>query len=81
MPGLFFIGGSMSKREKFVNYSNSALRIAINEWIKKDLHRQIFEYWLVDGMTYEQIAEKVDRSDKQVQRIIYKYELWLLSHL
>lgn len=71
----------MKRREKFDDYPASQIEIAINEWIRKDRYKDVFRLWLLHGMTYEEIAEAVDMSDKQVSRIIDKYEWRLLSHL
>ena len=65
----------------YKDYPNSAIDQAINEWIHKDTHRQILHYKLVDGKTFEQIAEIMDMSPKGVQNIVYDAEYALFSHL
>ena len=53
-------------------YTNSEIALIIDEHIHSDRDRQILKSRLIDGMTYEKIAEKYDLSDRQVKRIIYK---------
>ncbi len=64
-----------------MEYSNSQCRKAIEEWIHNDRDRLILSLRLIDGMTFERIAEQVDMSDKQVKRIVYKLQEQLFKHL
>lgn len=63
------------------DFSNSQIDAVINEWIHKELYRQVLHYKLVDGYTYEHIAELVDRTPKRVQDIVYAAEDKLYKHL
>lgn len=61
--------------------SNSAIDAAINEWIHSERNRRILHYKLIDGLTYERIAEIEDMSPLQIQKIVYKSEDVLFKHL
>lgn len=70
---------------KNMNYkldlSRSELTILIDEWILNEKYRAIMKRRLLDGVTYERIAEEFDLSDNQVKRIVYKCTDRLVSHL
>lgn len=44
-------------------------------------NRQILKDKLIDGLTYEQIAEKVDLTDRQVKNIVKKAKNQLFTKL
>ena len=62
-------------------YTNSEIALIIDEHIHSDRDRQILKLRLIDGMTYEKIAEKYDLSDRQVKRIIYKRQSIVFKNL
>lgn len=62
-------------------YTNSQIRALIDEWIHSDRDRQILSLRLINGFTFERIAELVDMSDKQVKRIVYRLQEQLFEHL
>ena len=64
-----------------MEYSNSQIREVIEEWIHNDRDRTILSLRLIEGRTFEQIAEQVDMSDRQVRRIVYKRQEQLFKHL
>lgn len=43
-------------------------------------NRNILKRRLIDGLTYEQLAEEFDLSTKAIQKILYKYESMVFSH-
>ena len=55
-----------------VDYTNSQISSLIDEHIHHALHRKMLKDRLIDGMTYEQIAEKHDITARQTKNIIYK---------
>ena len=64
--------------------SKSKLEFLIDEYIvgrNASRNKEILRYRLIDGMTYENIAEKVDMSDRQIKNIVYKYEQKLLKYI
>ena len=64
-----------------MEYSNSQIREIISEWIHDERDRKILERRLIDGVTFERLAEELDMSDKQVKRIVYKLQEQLFKHL
>lgn len=63
------------------DYPNSLIDATINEWIKSERDRRILHYKLIDGYTYEYIAEIMDMSPRRIQDIIYKSESKVYNHL
>lgn len=44
----------------------------IDEWIFSERDRAILKRRLLDGKTFEQLAEEFDLSTQNIQRIVYK---------
>ena len=63
------------------DFSNSQIDAAINEWIKSERDRHILHLKIIDGLTYERIAEIMDMSPKGIQKIVWKAEDKLFKHL
>ena len=68
-------------RADMVDYTNSQISSLIDEHIHHALHRKMLKDRLIDGMTYEQIAEKHDMSVRQTKNIIYKATDKILKYL
>lgn len=64
-----------------MEYTNSQIKELICEHIHSQRDRKILFRRLVDGITYEALAEEFDMSTVQVKRIIYKAEATLFRHL
>ena len=64
-----------------MDYSNSQIREIINEWIHDERDRKIMARRLIDGVTFERLAEEFDMSDRQVKRIVKRLNDQLFSHL
>ena len=64
-----------------MNYTNSQMRMLIEEYIHSERDRRILSRRLIDGITFERLAEEFDMSDKQVKRIVYKLQEQLFRHL
>jgi DNA-directed RNA polymerase specialized sigma subunit len=64
-----------------IDLSVSELRSLIDEWILSERDRQIMKRRLLDGLTYERLAEEFELSDSQIKRIIYKQMDRLVAHL
>ena len=62
-------------------YTNSQIKALIDEHIHSDRDRQILKSRLVDGLTFEQLAEKYDLSVRQVKRIVYRKQDIVFKHL
>ena len=62
----------MRKNTEAYNLSRSELQYLIDQWIFNEKHRAILSSRLLDGLTYERLAEKYDLSVAQVKSIVYK---------
>ena len=51
-----------------VDYTNSQISSVIDEHIHHALHRKMLIDRLIDGMTYEQIADKHDITARQTKK-------------
>lgn len=61
--------------------SRSQMTIIIDEWIFNERNRCIIKRRLLDGLTYESLAEEFDLSVQQVKNIVYKCQDALSCHL
>lgn len=57
-----------------IEYTNSGVSSLIDEYIHSERDRAILKRRLIDGITYEALAEEFDLSVTQVKRIVYKCE-------
>ena len=64
-----------------MEYSNSQIREVIAEWIHSERDRRIMERRLIDGLTFERLAEEFDMSVRQTKNIVYKLQSKLFAHL
>ena len=55
-------------------YTNSELIALIDERIQNERNRKILKRRLIDGITYEKLAEEFELSVAQIKRIVYKGE-------
>lgn len=53
-----------------MEYTNSRIREIIGEYIHNERDREIMCRRLIDGITYERLAEEYELSVSQVKRII-----------
>ena len=60
------------KKINTVDLSRTEWENLIDEWIFNEREREILKRRLLDGLTFEQLAEEFNYSDKNIQRIIYK---------
>ena len=63
------------------DYSRTELTNAIDEWILNQKHRDILKSRLIDGLTFEALAEMYDMSPRQIKRIVYRTQETLFRHL
>ena len=61
--------------------SRSEWENLIDEWIFNELHRAMLKRNLLDGRTYEQIAEQFDMSTRQVARLMPKLQERLFKRI
>ena len=52
----------------------------IDLWIFNETDRAILKRRLLDGRTYEQLAEEFNYSDRQIKTRVYKAEKQLFKH-
>ena len=64
-----------------MEYSNSQARELIAEYIHSERDRKILARRLIDGITFERLAEEFDMSVRQIQNIVKKQESFLFKHL
>lgn len=64
-----------------MEYTNSQIRGLIAEWIHNERDRRILERRLIDGATFERLAEEFDMSVRQTKSIVYKAQEQLFRHL
>lgn len=64
-------------------YSNSQMENLIDEWIHNRRYRKVLKMYFIDGDTIEFIAadEEIDRTPRQVNRIIENCSAILEKHL
>ena len=64
--------------------SRTELEYLIDEWIigrNAERDRKILKRRLLDGVTYDKLAEEFDLSVRQLKNIIYRAEDRLFSHI
>lgn len=59
---------------KFDDITNSEINYFIDEWIHNERNRKILKRRLIDGITYERLAEEFDLSVRRIKTIVYKEE-------
>ncbi len=64
-----------------IDCSRSDIEYVIDEWILNEKYREIMKRRLIDGITYERLAEEFDMSVSQIKRIVYKCEDKIFKHL
>lgn len=62
-------------------YSRTEIVTAIDEWILNERHRQILKSRLIDGLTFDELAEMYYMSPRQIKRIVYKCQETLFRHI
>lgn len=60
------------KKMELYNLSQSDWENLIDEWIFNEREREILKRRLLDGLTFEQLANEFNYSTQNIQRIIYK---------
>lgn len=71
----------MKVKVDFDNITNSEIDHLISEYLHSQRDREVLHLRLVDGLTYEKIADKMDMSVIQIKNIVYKAEVKLFKHL
>lgn len=63
-----------------MEYTNSQIRALIDDWIHSERDREILKRRLIDGITFERLAEEFDMSPRQIKNIVYNQEQQLYKH-
>ena len=61
--------------------SRSEVEFMIDEWIFHERNRRILKRKLLDGLTYEKVAEEFELSPQQIKTIVKKCQDTLFCHL
>ena len=59
----------------------SRIELLIDEWIFSERDRAILKRRLLDGLTYDRLAEEFDLSVRQIKTIVYRAEDRIARHL
>ena len=62
-------------------YSNAQMAALIDDHLHRRKDRDILKLRLLDGLTYEQIAENQDMSVRQIKNIVYKALQTLIRYI
>lgn len=62
-----------------IDYTNSRINWAINEYVHSERDRAILKRRYIDGICFEPLAEEFDLSIAQIKRIVYKHEKKILK--
>lgn len=63
-----------------VKVSTSELSYLIDEWIFSERNRKIVKRKMIDGITFEKLAEEFNLSVQQVKSIVYKSQALIACH-
>ena len=69
------------KSQKVKEYTNSQISGIIDEYIHSERDRKLLKRRLIDGITYERIAEEFDLSVRQTKTIVYRADKVIFSHV
>lgn len=64
-----------------INLSRSEWENIIDEWVFNEIHRKMLKRNLLDGYTYEQLAEQFGMSSRHIARIIPKLQNQLFKRI
>ena len=57
-----------------MEYTNSRIRELIAEYIHSERDRKILERRLIDGITFERLAEEFEMSPRQIRTVVHRRE-------
>lgn len=64
-----------------MEYTNSQIREIIAEYIHSERDRKIMERRLIDGITFERLAEEFGISVRCTKTIVYKCQVEIFRHI
>ena len=59
-------------QKEIINYSNSEIAHAIDEYIHSERDRAILKRRLIDGKTFEELSQEFDISVRHIKTIVYR---------
>lgn len=62
-----------------IEYTNSQIRMLIDEYIHSERNRALLKRRLIDGVCFEPLAEEFGLSVRQTKNIVYKEQEKLFS--
>ena len=71
----------IARRAADMDYKNSEMSAVIDEYVHSERDRKILKRRFCDGQCFEPLAEEFDMSVRQIQNIVYKYQIKLFTHL
>lgn len=69
------------KIPSYIDLSRSQWECLIDEWVLNEEHRAILKRNLLDGRTYEQLAEEFDCSRDKIARLLPKLQNHLFAKI
>lgn len=64
-----------------MEYTNSQIREIIGEYIHSERDRRIMERRLIDGITFERLAEEFELSVRRTKTIVYQCQVEIFKHI
>jgi hypothetical protein len=64
-----------------MEYTNSQIRDIIAEYIHSERDRKIMERRLIDGITFDRLAEEFDLSVRRTKTIVYTCQVEIFRHV
>ena len=64
-----------------MTYSNSRLREICEDYIHSERDRKIMERRLIDGITFERLAEEFELSVRCTKTIVYRCQQEIFRHI
>ena len=64
-----------------IEYSNSQIREIIAEYIHSERDRKILERRLIDGITFERLAEEFELSVRRTKTVVYQGQAQIFKHI
>ena len=64
-----------------MEYSNAQALRLIEDFCHSERDRAILRRRLIDGVTFERLAEEFDMSPRQIRTIVHKNEQHIFKHL
>ena len=76
-----YVQGYGKNQSQEMTYQNSRVDALIDEWIHSARDREMLKARMIDGLTYERLAEEFGMSVSQVRRIMKKGIDIICKHL